>query len=136
MLPSFTTLLIINLGHKKPNFHRFLTIIRRNESVMKYRPPHTSTNQSTNVRTTCDSPLLPATSRQKLVHSRVLCQASMGLIEDPKYCTYILRNGHIPCLYFCNFHVNFKMFPCPMLILRNSMSCHLIISSSCSSGWF
>ena len=33
----------------------------------------------------------------------------------------VLRNGHLPCHYFCNIHVNFKMIPYPMSNLRNAL---------------
>ena len=36
-----------------------------------------------------------------------------------------LRNPHVPFHYFCYFHVNFKMGPCRMSILRNSI-CHVV----------
>ena len=34
-----------------------------------------------------------------------------------------LRNPHVPCHYICYFHVDLKMSPCHMSILRNNI-CH------------
>ena len=45
------------------------------------------------------------------------------LKEGPQCCMSVLRSGHVPCHYFCNIHVNFKMIPYPMLILRNTLCC-------------
>ena len=36
-----------------------------------------------------------------------------------------LRNSRVPCHYFYYFHVDFKMCPCCMSILRNSI-CHIV----------
>ena len=36
-----------------------------------------------------------------------------------------LRNLHVPCPHFYYFHVDFKMGPCRMSILRNSI-CHVV----------
>ena len=34
----------------------------------------------------------------------------------------ILRNGYVPCHYFYNFHVDFKIVPCRMSMLRNEVA--------------
>ena len=39
------------------------------------------------------------------------------------------KKSHVPCHYFSYFHVDFKMGPCRMSILRNSL-CHVIYNSS------
>ena len=40
----------------------------------------------------------------------------------------ILRNGNVPCRYFLNFTVDFKIVPCPLSILRKvNVPCHYFL---------
>ena len=48
------------------------------------------------------------------------------LTGGPQCRMSILRNGHVPCYYFYNFHVDFKMVACPMSILRTTHVMSLI----------
>ena len=41
------------------------------------------------------------------------------LMGDPQCRLSILRNGNVPCRYFRNFPVDFKIAQCRLLILRN-----------------
>ena len=43
--------------------------------------------------------------------------------EVPQCRLSILRNGHVPCHYFYNFHADSKMAPCRMSI-ETPVSCH------------
>ena len=46
------------------------------------------------------------------------------LTGGPQCCMSILRNGNVPCRYFCNFHVDFKIAKCRLSNLRKA-PCHL-----------
>ena len=56
------------------------------------------------------------------------------LTGGPQCRMSILRNGHVPCHYFYNFHVEFEMVPCHMSILRNThvVSSIFVLVSLCS----
>ena len=64
-----------------------------------------------------DTPIRPAI----IVHS------PLGLLTGGPQCGMSnLRNPHVPCHYFfCYFHVDFKMGPYRMSILRNNI-CHVV----------
>ena len=48
-----------------------------------------------------------------------------ALDGGPPYRLSILRNGNVPCRYFFNFPVDFKIVQCHLLILRNgNVPCH------------
>ena len=50
--------------------------------------------------------------------------APMGLLtEGPQCCMLISKNGHAPCHYFCNSHIDLKIVICTMLILRDALCC-------------
>ena len=46
------------------------------------------------------------------------------LTGGPQCHMLILRNGNVPCRYFCNFHVDFKIATCPLSNLRKG-PCHV-----------
>ena len=49
------------------------------------------------------------------------CFPYTGALDGGSLCRMSnLRNVHVPCHYFCYFHVHFKLAQCRMSILRNS----------------
>ena len=51
--------------------------------------------------------------------------AHLGALDGGPQCHMsILRNGNVPCRYFCNFHVDFKIAKCPLSNLRKG-PCHV-----------
>ena len=51
-----------------------------------------------------------------------MCWYMEPLVGGPQCCMSILRK--VPCRYFCNFHVNFKIAKCRMSNLRKG-PCHV-----------
>ena len=47
-----------------------------------------------------------------------------ALDGGPPLCMSNLKNGNVPCPYFCNIHVDFKIVACRMSNLRNC-PCHV-----------
>ena len=55
--------------------------------------------------------------------------ASLGFLTGGPQCRLsLLRNGNVPCHYFLNFPVDFKIVPCPLSIFRKvNVRCHYFL---------
>ena len=52
------------------------------------------------------------------------CTDLMGPLMGPQCRLSILRNGNVPCRYFCHFPVDFELVQCRLLNIRNTQ-CHI-----------
>ena len=89
--------------------------------VSRIRPPRTATGWSCKSEELIACPLLPAAQTVISTFQGLAPGTHGGLDRGSPMLHVGFKKWSCPCHYFCNIHVNYKMIPYPMSILRNNL---------------